>query len=68
MDNSSPHDIASIFNLIVNLKAGQELLFSLSAMLDMKAEGDTVKLGTRCVKMKIRKRLTVDGGRSIMAA
>lgn len=68
MDESSNRNVSSIFNMIVNLQAGQALLFSPCAMLDMKAEGDMVKLGTRFVKIKIRKRLTTDGGRSIMAA
>lgn len=76
IDDTSDRDVKLIFKLIVNLEAGQALLFSPSAILDVKdgsTEGETLgarvqKLGLRYVKMKVRKRLTVDGGRSILAA
>lgn len=76
IEDSSDRDIKQIFKLIVNLEVGQALLFSPSAMLDVKvkstAEGTPIsrveKLGLRYVKVKVRKRLTEDGGRSILAA
>lgn len=76
IEDSSGRDIKQIFKLIVNLEAGQALLFSPSAILDVEdestAEGALIsrvqKLGLRYVKMKVRKRLTADGGRSILAA
>lgn len=76
IEDSSSRDIKQIFQLIVNLEAGQALLFSPSAILDVDDESTAEdalvsrvqKLGLRYVKMKVRKRLTVDGGRSILAA
>lgn len=75
-EGSSSRDIKQIFQLIVNLEAGQALLFSPSAILDVDDESTAEdalvsrvqKLGLRYVKMKVRERLTVDGGRSILAA
>lgn len=76
IEDSSDRDIQQIFKLIVNLEAGQALLFSPSAILDVKVDSTAEetpisrveKLGLRYVKVKVRKRLTVDGGRSILAA
>ena len=64
-----------IFRKIVTLQAGEALLFSPSAMLDvsdkMDAEGQVRqivrKLGMEYVKIRVRRRITADGGRSIMA-
>ena len=75
IEETSGRDIKQIFELIVNLGAGQALLFSPSAILDAKDEStakDTLitrvqKLGSRYVKMRVRERLTMDGGRSILA-
>ena len=75
-DESSERDLKEIFETIVNLEAGQALLFSPSAMLDLANDlGESnspivkaKKLGLRYVKMRVRKRLTADGGRSILAA
>ena len=60
---------------MVNLKPGEALLFSPSAMLRVTKEvirkGITTekvkKLGMHYMKIRVRKRLTADGGRSIMA-
>lgn len=75
-EESSQRDVSEIFKEIVNLEAGQALLFSPSAILDTvnDQEGDgsinlrPKKLGLRYVKLRVRKRLTADGGRSILAA
>lgn len=66
-------DVAEIFKQIVNLEAGQALLFSPSAMLRVEhsAAGHLhrmQKLGLEYVKIRVRKRLTADGGRSILAS
>ncbi len=74
-DESSQRDVSEIFKEIVNLEAGQALLFSPSAILDTvnDQEGEGYinlrpkKLGLRYVKLRVRKRLTADGGRSIFA-
>ncbi len=75
-DGSSERDVKEIFKTIVNLEAGQALLFSPSAILDLAKDHEdddyvelrTKKLGLRYIKMRVRQRLTADGGRSILAA
>ena len=69
---TSKRDVADIFKQIVNLEAGQALLFSPSAMtsVDLKADPNRLKmqkLGVGYLKVGVRARLTEDGGRSIMA-
>lgn len=74
-EGNDGRDLKEIFNKIVNLEAGEALLFSPSMMLNV-AEGgledekvlQTEKLGMGYLKMRVRNRLTADGGRSIMAA
>jgi len=71
-DESAKRNVAQILKRIVNLEAGQALLFSPSAMLNAVDGSDAgalrmEKLGVRYVKIRVRKRLTADGGRSIMA-
>lgn len=75
MEDSSNEALMRIFKIIVNLRAGQALLFSPSAMLGLEEEGNNGsvkpkprKLGERFVKMGVRKSLASDGGRSILAA
>ena len=74
VDEESKRDIRELFKTIVNLRAGQALLFSPTAMLDVRRrpqKGENseraIKLGMRYVEMYVRKRLTTDGGQSIMA-
>ena len=72
-DDDETRDLKQIFNKIVNLEAGEALLFSPSMMLTVnEGEGGTVlrteKLGMGYLKMRVRNRVTADGGRSIMAA
>ncbi|KAJ1325547.1 DNA double-strand break repair helicase HerA and related ATPase [Microdochium nivale] len=67
---------AELFSYIVKLKVGEALMFAPSAILDKKGGGVGEKscpeefkvLGHEVLKIRIRKRLTADGGRSIMAA
>ena len=76
MDESSGRNVGEIFETIVTLQAGQALLFSPSAIMDVDvstdASGNCVlkahKLGVGYIKVGVRKRVTADGGRSIMAA
>lgn len=61
-----------IFKQIVDLGAGQALVFSPSAMLGVDDQDDhgrarMLKLGIRYIKVLVRKRMTADGGRSILA-
>ncbi|XXH01566.1 hypothetical protein Hte_007926 [Hypoxylon texense] len=67
-----PSDSAFLFNKIVSLRTGEALLFCPTGRLDI-AEGSkegehtVMPLSDGYVKIKIRKRLTADGGKSIMA-
>ena len=69
-------NIGHIWKTIVELEAGEALLFSPAAILDTETrEGgsgdrdkEIVKLGMGHVKIRVRKRLTADGGRSILAS
>jgi hypothetical protein len=60
---------------IINLNAGEALLFAPSAILDVEnvaGQGETTrwrlgKLGISYLKVRVRRRLTSDGGRSVLA-
>ncbi len=59
---------------IVDLNVGEALLFAPSAILDVEKSGKDgkgkvrgCKLGSNYVTVRIRRRVTVDGGKSIMA-
>lgn len=70
--DATKRDVAEIFERIVNLKAGEALLFSPSAMMGVgessrQSTSRMKKLGMGYVKIIVRKRLTADGGRSILA-
>ncbi|KAL8726352.1 MAG: hypothetical protein Q9166_006759 [cf. Caloplaca sp. 2 TL-2023] len=75
-EGDAKRDADEIFETIVNLQAGQALLFSPSAMLEapdkeVNASAHVAKiqkLGLKYVKMRIRQRITADGGKSVMAA
>jgi hypothetical protein len=57
-----------IFNKIVQLKVGEALLFAPTAMVGTNKCGlDTTKLGTGFLEIRVRNRLTLDGGKSVMA-
>ncbi len=72
-DSSS---VADIFHTIVGLQTGDALLFSPTALLDIGVSDLTKpfarpplqKLTDSYIKLRIRKRITADGGRSIMAS
>jgi hypothetical protein len=61
-----------IFREIVGLRVGEALLFSPSAMVDADmASSDAsryARLGTGFLKVRVRTRLTTDGGKSVLAA
>jgi hypothetical protein len=60
-------DAASIFGEIVKLRVGEALLFAPSAILNLNSD-EPKRLGTRFVKIRVRNRLTTDGGQSVMAS
>lgn len=61
-----------IFKEIVGLRVGEALMFSPSAMVDADMTDDGTpkyfRLGTGFLKVRVRTRLTTDGGKSILAA
>ena len=68
----SSRDVDRIFQEIVSLDAGQALLFSPAAMLEVESSTSHSglkmrKLGFGYVKIHVRMRLTADGGKSILA-
>ncbi|KAM0199640.1 hypothetical protein ACHAQI_012014 [Fusarium lateritium] len=73
---SSPHlniKYEDLFTHIVGLGTGEALLFCPSALVDLGATGvletetSFVHLGSGTMKVRIRKRITTDGGMSVMA-
>ncbi|KAL8968177.1 MAG: hypothetical protein Q9197_005018 [Variospora fuerteventurae] len=74
-DDGARSNVKEIFDTIVHLSAGEALLFSPSAMLEAERPGLPMasgrvkqqKLGLGYVKIRVRERLTADGGRSVMA-
>ncbi|KAK8022858.1 hypothetical protein PG991_006739 [Apiospora marii] len=66
---SSPERSSTLFETIVALKTGEAILFCPTAQLDIAASSvgsmELKALGNRYAKLTIRKRTTVDGGRSI---
>jgi hypothetical protein len=57
-----------LFGRIINLGVGEALLFAPSAILTRREEGEDklCQLSSDILKVKIRKRLTWDGGKSIV--
>ncbi|KAJ5471837.1 hypothetical protein N7539_008780 [Penicillium diatomitis] len=73
-NEQAPLDIPaklSIFHQIVNLKVGEALLFSPGAMLSIVSEEpelqEMVRLGSGYMTIKVRGRLTDDGGKSVLS-
>ncbi|KAL2180691.1 uncharacterized protein P884DRAFT_274602 [Thermothelomyces heterothallicus CBS 202.75] len=68
--------VLELFSRIVDLRVGEALLFSPSAIVGVKrkrdheggALGDVQRLGHGILKVRIRNRTTADGGKSIMAS
>ena len=55
-----------LFGTIVGLQTGEALVFCPSAVMDV-SDGDVDRLKEAYIKMRVRSRVTADGGRSIMA-
>jgi hypothetical protein len=70
-EKSSKAKVMNIFNLIVKLRIGEALLFAPNAAIDVetneRGEDSVKRLGTGYLKIKIRARITEDGGKSVMA-
>jgi hypothetical protein len=70
-EKNSKAKVMNIFNLIVKLRIGEALLFAPNAAIDVetneRGEDSVKRLGTGYLKIKIRARITKDGGKSVMA-
>lgn len=69
---ASKRGTRDISEQIAGLDPGQALVFSPSAMLGVEDRDDNgsprmLKLGIRYIKVRVRQRITADGGRSILA-
>lgn len=62
------HTTNAIFKEIVELQVGEALLFSPSAMVEASGtRSDYTRLGGKRLKVRVRARLTTDGGKSVLA-
>lgn len=57
---------AELFKRILNLRVGEALLFAPSALLRSRNGRTPERLGPEILQVKVRKRLTWDGGKSIV--
>ncbi|KAI0517846.1 hypothetical protein F5B22DRAFT_602706 [Xylaria bambusicola] len=67
---SSDDPILDLFSQIVELRTGEALVFAPSAIVSLEKQGSKVtpkKLAHRVLRVVMRARITMDGGRSIMA-
>ncbi|KAL9028993.1 MAG: hypothetical protein Q9196_002714 [Gyalolechia fulgens] len=64
---ATKRDVQKIFVEIVELEPGDALIFSPAAMLEPVEGGPSRKLGIEWLKVRVRRRLTEDGGKSILA-
>lgn len=58
-------DAEELFARIVDLKVGEALVFAPLGVVSVGVE-DPVRLNSGLVRVKVRKRLTWDGGRSVV--
>lgn len=69
-DEETETNPISLFNKIVHLQVGEALIFSPSAIVGERMGDDGMRyerLGANHLKIKIRSRLTLDGGKSVIA-
>lgn len=66
--------LAGLFSEIVNLQVGEALLFAASAAVGSASAGTmgadssgVIRLGNGIIKIRVRTRITADGGRSVLA-
>lgn len=67
LEGTTKRNVRSMFGEIVELEPGDALMFSPSAMLEPLEGQVPRKLGMEWLKVRVRRRLTEDGGRSILA-
>lgn len=64
---SDDRSTKALFETITDLTVGEALLFSSDALLTLADDGKPKKLGAGYLKIRTRKRLGEDGGRSVVA-
>lgn len=68
VDESNGGKGVELFQKIVSLRTGEALVFAPSAMVNTAdGEGKWVKLSDGILNVRVRKRVTWDGGRSVVA-
>lgn len=65
--NNAQEAAMSLGGQIVQLRVGEALLFAPNALLSIQSGAQPKKLGNGVLKVRIRARVTEDGGRSVMA-
>ena len=63
--DTTKRSVKEVFDLVLQLDVGEALLFSPTAMMEIE-NGRVQRLGTEFIKMRTRKRVTKDGGKSVM--
>ena len=69
-NGETENDSASLFSRIVHLRVGEALLFCPSAIIESSVKDGHVnynRLGANHLGVRIRSRLTLDGGRSVIS-
>ena len=64
--DANKRSVKEIFDIILKLNVGEALVFSPTAMMEVK-DTKAQRLGTEFIKMRTRMRRTKDGGKSVMA-
>ena len=64
----SDHNDTQLFETIVGLSTGEALVFCPSARLDVSDDNEVHRLNDAFIRVRIRGRVTADGGRSILAS
>lgn len=65
---SSGNTAQRVFQDVVKLRVGEALLFSPSALMGVQDDGEMERLETGYKKIRVRTRLTEDGGKSVTAS
>jgi hypothetical protein len=70
-NNESCERVNDVFDKIVQLRTGEALMFAPSAVMGVRdlegGKSELRKLGVEYLRVQIRARLTVDGGKSVLA-
>jgi len=67
VNDSQSQDTESWFQQVMLLGTGEGIVFSPTALVSVKDEGEVELLGGQFLKVKVRPRITQDGGQSLLA-